>query len=544
MSKYHPVNLAWDSIEWPKVIERVRRVQRRIYKAKRNADVNRVYWLQKLLIKSPDAKLYSVLQVTTLNKDNKYIPRIDKTLRSENSVQGKEYKILLEELVKEKIYLTSQQKSSLAEQLSIDGQSNQIVKKGLAKKPNKLESLVFPFILDKAKQALAKLALEAEWEALFEANSYGFRPGRGPHDAMEALFLSLHHGTPKWIYAANVRKAFHHLDHDVLLAKLYTFPEMHKQIKSWLNSGLMEEYSKMPCNTIFTRKPEGSIIAPFLANVALHGLENSLREFVSDLHIPGFANKIARSKSISIVRYGDDFVLLHRNPEVLKLCIEHTKFCLKEINLEIFSFVAPKCIVAKESGIKSCTQGFHFLGFQFIQIRKSPRQYHGKGGLYKILIRPSREQVARFLLKVRKIIQTNKSESAYALIVKLRPILVGWANYYRFCECSHIFAKVSYLIFQKLRAWTFRRSTRVNRTDLVRKYFPPNRTWYFQNVPHKENWILYGSQKTKKGRSEAFLPNISWVSSLKHVKVKGDKSPFDGDHLYWVNRSMKYSPFS
>jgi RNA-directed DNA polymerase len=87
-------------------------------------------------------------------------------------------------------------------------------------------------MLDRAKQMLAKLALEPEWEAVFEPNSYGFRPSRSCHDAIEALFLNLHHNIPKFVFDADITKCFDRIDHEALLQKIDSFPEMKTQIRA------------------------------------------------------------------------------------------------------------------------------------------------------------------------------------------------------------------------------------------------------------------------------------------------------------------------
>lgn len=124
-----------------------------------------------------------------------------------------------------KIALTPELKSRLAQQASRDGHFSPIVRVWIPE-PGKSEKrpLAIPTILDRAKQALAKLALEPEWEAVFEPNSYGFRPGRSAHDAVEAIYLSLNYGIPKRVYDADIRKCFDRIDHDALWAKLNIFP--------------------------------------------------------------------------------------------------------------------------------------------------------------------------------------------------------------------------------------------------------------------------------------------------------------------------------
>jgi len=232
----------------------------------------------------------------------------------------------------------------------------------------------------------------------------------------------------------------------------------------------------------------------------------------------------AKQKALTIVRYADDFVIIHRNLEILKPCIEETKLWLSQLGLEISD---------EKSAIRDARQGFQFLGFKITQVVKD-RQY-------KVKITPSVEKQKLFLEKIKKVIQLNKASSAYTLIRTLRPIIIGWANYYRYCECKDTFHKLTNLIFQKLRAWAFRRDTRNGRLVIKERYFPSGKTYTFKGITHKDNWVLYGKQKSKGGvLREAFLPHIVWVPSEKFVKVKGHISHFDGVHLYWDARLNKY----
>lgn len=510
MSKFISNNLAWNSIRWTEVKRRVRRVQRRIYKAKKLGQTSRVHWLQKLLINSIDAKLFAVQLVTTLNKGKRTA-----------GVDG---------IPKKGKALTDKQKMALAKSLRLDGKAN-FIRRVWIPKPGKIEKrpLGIPTIKDRAKQALAKFALEPEWEAVFEPNSYGFRPARCTQDAIEAIFASLRNKSNKWIFDADIRKCFDRINHNALLKKLATFPEMETQIKAWLEAQIMEGYANAPKDIKPTMigTPQGGVISPLLANIALHGLENHLKEFVTKFPTPRIgANRgnIAKKKALTIVRYADDFVIIHENLNTLNHCIEETKNWLTQVGLEINE---------EKSTVRDSRNGFKFLGFQLIQVRKD--------GKYKIKITPTTEKQSALLKKVRKVIQMNKASSSYKLIRTLRPIIIGWANYYRYCECNDVFKKLTNAIFKKIRAWVFRRDTKNGRKIVKEKYFPSGKTYSFKGIKHQDNWILFGKQKSRNGKiSEAFLPHMVWVPSEKFVKVKGDKSPYDGDYIYWGARLEKY----
>lgn len=505
--------ITWNDIDWGKTQKKVRKVQYRIYKAARSGNRKRVHWLQKWLIRSICAKLMAVRTVTTLNKGRRSVG-IDKVKVT-----------------------TPKEKLQLALNLSLNGKAKPIRRVWIPK-PGKTElrPLGIPVIEDRAKQALAKLALEPEWEAVFEPNSYGFRPGRRTHDAIEAIFLNLHSNTPKWVYDADIRKCFHMIDHTALLNKMKTFRLMRKQLLAWLKAGVMEGYANTsgPSEIFETEAgtPQGGIISPLLANIALHGLENHLKDFVAKLPMkpnPG-ANRgsAAKKKALGFVRYADDFLLLHQNKIILELCVEETRKWLAQVGLTINE---------EKSAIRDGRQGFLFLGFQIIQVRKL------KIGRYKVKIHPSPKSQEKLMAKVKDILNKYKSLSSFDLIEILRPVIFGWANYFKYSECKKDFSNLTNKIFQKLRAWVFRRAVRNGRKAVKEKYFPTGKTYQFDGKKHKDNWILCGKKRLKDGTVvKNWLPHIAWVKSRKHVKVKEDYSPYNAE-MYWAIRSAKHSPY-
>ena len=506
--------IAWDTIDWATVRLRVSRYQRRIYRASLAGDKGKVRFIQKRLVSSLDAKLYAVIRVTTWNK-GKNTPGIDGAL-----------------------YKTGADKMKLVKSLKLDGLAAPIRRVWIPK-PGKrsMRPLGIPIITDRAKQALCLLALEPEWEARFEPNSYGFRPGRSCHDAMESIFSAISNkskvGRFKYVLDADLRKCFDSIDHQYVLDKLDTLPEINAQVESWLRAGIMDGFASdldpsIDISPNLLGTPPGGVISPFLANVALHGLELHLKQWVCSEPIPaGYTNrgKAVRQKALSVVRYADDFVIFHPSEETLyRAKIEIAKW-LKETSGVTFN---------EEKTRISCTsKGFVFLGFAAILIKRNGKIRHK--------VYPSKSSQKRILEKVRTIIQSSRAVSAYVLIAKLRPVIIGWANYYRYCECKEVFSKLTNLIFQKLRAWVFRRDVRNGRIKVKEKYFPSGKKYWFDDSEHNDNWILFGQERTKSGvLREAFLPHIVWVKSRKWVKVKGQASVYDGNDAYWALRSQKY----
>jgi RNA-directed DNA polymerase len=377
--------------------------------------------------------------------------------------------------------------------------------------------LGIPTIQDRAKQALAKLALEPEWEARFEPNSYGFRPGRGCHDAIEAIYGHLRHGADKLVYDADIRKCFDRIDHAALLQKLHTFPLMEQQVQAWLQAGIMEEFAETPPESVI-----GGVISPLLANIALHGLEEHLKSMVSArTSLKPDPDAARKQKALGVIRYADNFVIIHRNPKIMELVIQETKVWLTSMGLEISE---------EKSKLRWASQSFVFRGFQIILVKRN--------GKIRVKITPSKDSVKGLSEKTRSIIQANKSASSYSLIFFLRPVLIDWANYYRYCECKETFKQVDNIVYQQLRAWVLRRAVRKGRIETMEKYFRRNREYKFQNRTYQANWIFSGNRVSKRGIPvNAYLPKISWVSSKSFVKIKERSSVYHGDHLYWSKRN-------
>src|SRR5664280_1208163 len=141
-----------------------------------------------------------------------------------------------------------------------------------------------PVIVDRVLQARVVNALEPEWEARFEPRSYGFRPGRGCHDAIGAIFNVARGANPqrRWVLDADLAAAFDRIDHDHLLGMLGTFPAR-GLIADWLKAGVVEEGRFAPTEE---GTPQGGVVSPLLLNVALHGMEQTagVRYQVAGVH--------------------------------------------------------------------------------------------------------------------------------------------------------------------------------------------------------------------------------------------------------------------
>lgn len=500
----------WSDVDWTLCEKRIYRLQKRIFSASQAGNKSKVHFLQRKVICSLDAKLIAVRRVTQLNKGYQ-TSRIDR-----------------------KIILDNEERFLLARKLMVDSKVSTI-RRVWVNKTDKDEKcpLGIPTIKDRALQMLIKLALEPEWEAKFEPNSYGFRSGRSCHDAIQAIYLQSQQKS-LFVLGADIQKCFCTISHQKLINKLGTFSLIENQINAWLIAGIMKEYSNLSNHKVLPNTqvmPQGSVISPLLVNIALHGMEDLIKEYYCKTLYNG-PSKLApkdRKAQISLIRYADNFVLLHKDEQVIQATKVYLfKWLYQHLDLELSN--------AKTS-IKSTDVGYEFLGFHIISL-------YGPGkNKPKCQISASKTSKKNFLEKTQRIIQNNRSISAGELIYLLSPIVVGWCNYFKYVECSKCFKQVEYGLFGQVRAWVFRRKSKGlrSKTKLKEKYFPQNTTVTFNGKIHNGNWILTGTVQGRRGNlKQIFLPYPSWINSARWIKIKQNSSPFDGQDLYWASRSIQY----
>ena len=358
----------WNQIPWPRLEVSVFKLQKRIYRASQCGNVKSLHRLQRLLLNSRSARLLAVRRVTQDNQGRKTA-----------GIDG----------VKN---LTQKERLQLADTLSLKEQKSTPVRRIWVPKPGKTEKrpLGIPTMKERARQALIKMTLEPEWEAKFGPNSYGFRPGRSCHDACEALFISLRM-KPAFVLDADISGCFDNIEHEPLLKKLNTTATIKKLIKSWSKAGALE-------GSVFhaTERgtPQGSIISPLLANVALHGLEQDTKEALADELFQyekvrtGKASHRKAQQALSIIFYADDFVVLHRSKDIVLKAKAFIEEWLKNVGLELKD--SKTRITHTLETLGEDKAGFDFLGFT---VRHYSDKRSEKG--HKLLIKPSRESEKR-----------------------------------------------------------------------------------------------------------------------------------------------------
>ena len=494
MSTSETVMYEWNAAPWPQLERSVFKLQKRIYQASRSGDVKNVHKLQRLLIKSQAAVFLAVRRVAQ-----------DSQGRHTAGVDGV-------------ASLTPQQRQELAEQIHRDPLSPtaQPVRRVWIPKPGKDEKrpLGIPVMEDRARQALAKLALEPEWEARFEPNSYGFRPGRSCHDAIGAIYTQMRM-VPKFVLDADISKCFDHINHEALLDKLGTFPQMRRAVRAWLKSGILDGEELFPTSE---GTPQGGVISPLLMNVALHGFASAIEGAFQQFVCPPGQRRIPWKPAV--IRYADDFVIFHRDRKALEHAQQIAADWLRQMGLEM---KPSKTRITHTLEAIDGPAGFEFLGFHCRLYdrgkNRSMRNTHGKVLGFSPSIRPSQKSQKRFLEKIRKIIRGHRSAHQAGLIRLLNPIIRGWGNYFSAVVSKKVFRKMDMHIFQKLWSWAKRRHPNQGRRCVAHRY-----------------WLL-GTQGWKFGiDGKITLHKLSEIPIRRHVKVVGDRSPFDGDAFYWSAR--------
>lgn len=489
---------SWNEIQWSTIEHKIFLLQIRIYKASQCKNWEKVHKLQTIMLRSKSAKFLAVKKSAQENQGNN-TPGIDNISK-----------------------LTPKERLILAKELKINGKSNFILRKFIPKPDGTKRPLGIPTIEDRAKQALVNLALSPQWEAQFEPNSYGFRPGRSVYDSIEAVRLAIFK-KPKWVLDADIEKCFDQIDHEYLIKKCNANNTITKQIKSWLKAGILEDKQ-----LYFPDKgtPQGGIISPLLANIALHGLEFALENYASKL--PG--HKANNIQALSFIRYADDLVIMHADNKILEGAKEVVIEFLKPIGLKLNE---NKTNIVY-THISENPSGFTFLGFDIIQqpIRGSIRyKVTGKNPTQNFitLITPSKESIKEHKKKIRDVIREYRGLKQNRLIMKLNPIIRGWALSKKTQTSSRVFQALDAYLYKRLWDWCCRRHSKMSGTKIKQKYFHKvkNRNWVFS---------VYDSS----GNISLELQRHGAIATSRYVKVKGNRSPYDGDAIYWSKRTGKH----
>lgn len=473
---------AWDAIDWQTISASVHRLQTRIVKAVKEGRWNKVRALQYLLTHSASAKLLAVRRVT--ENDGRNTPGVDKEL-----------------------WDTSHKKRVGALSLTKRGYQPAPLRRVYIPKANgKLRPLGIPTMRDRAMQALFLMTLDPIAETTADHASYGFRQGRSCADAIERCFASFSRKNPAWILEGDIKGCFDNIDHEWLLAHV---PMDKAILRKWLKSGYLE---KQVFYDTISGTPQGGIISPVLANLALDGLETRLRE---EFPYRGKGSWHGIAAQVHLIRYADDFIITGHSREVLE----------SKVKPLVESFLAERGLELspEKTSITHLTEGFDFLGQN---VRRYPNG--------KLLIKPSRKSIASILAKVKEIVRRYLGAPAHALISRLNPVIRGWANYHRHVVSKRIFARIDAEIFQILWKWAKARHPKKGLRWIKSKYF--------ERVGTRDWWFFGKSMNAGGKQSHYNLFHISSTRIVRHIQVKSDLNPYDPTWAeYLAQRSNRRS---
>jgi RNA-directed DNA polymerase len=476
--------LDWDAIQWRHAEEDVRRLRQRIFAASRAGDLKRVRNLQKLLLRSRGNALVAVRRVTELNAGRK-TAGVDGT-----------------------VVVSPEQKAELVDWLQhrTRSWSPRPVKRVYVPKSNgRRRPLGIPVIADRCLQALTVNALEPEWEARFEPKSYGFRPGRGCHDAIVAIHTTASRtdAQRRWVLDADLAAAFDHLNHDHICASLGTFPAV-GLVRQWLKAGVIEDGGFLATEE---GAPQGGVISPLLMNVALHGMEAAAGV---RYHTTGTRAGKTMPGCPVVIRYADD---------LLGIC--HSREQAEQVKARLSEWLAPRGLVFNETKtrITNFDTGVDFLGFTI-------RRFRGK-----LLTKPSNDALRRIRRRLSTEVRALRGANADTVIAKLNPIITGWAAYYRIGASKRAFGALDAHVWRLVYKWASFSHANKSKRWVIARYFGKF------NPARQDKWI-FGSQDTG-----FYLRKFAWTPIVRHRMVAGTASPDDPClPEYWAQRRRRSRP--
>lgn len=463
----------WKSIDWKKAEAEVSRLQARIAKATQEKKWNTVKRLQYLLSHSYYAKALAVRKVTT-NK-GKHTPGIDKELWNTPAVKMRNVLILTDK-----------------------GYKAKPLRRVFIEKPGKKKKrpLGIPCMYDRAMQALYALALDPVSETTADEKSFGFRRGRSAQDACEYIFTALSRRTsPEWVLEGDIKGCFDHISHDWLIDHI---PMDKSVLKQFLKAGFVFQNELFPTDE---GTPQGGVISPILANMALDGMQKVLSDRFHTNRLGKIDLRFKNAHKVNLVRYADDFIVTAATKEIAEEAKEIIRGFLCTRGLELSE---------EKTLITHVDDGFDMLGWTFRRFKE------------KLIVKPSKKSVKALNASLHNtVLERGKAWRQEDLIRVLNRQLRGWANYHQSVCAKDAFSRTDHILYEMLWRWAKRRHPKKNRKWITANY------WYSKGL---RNWVF----STKN----AELIRLGEVPVIRHTKVRMSANPYL-DSEYFIQRKFQ-----
>ena len=459
--------LTWNQ-DWNKVEDNVRKKQMDLVKLAEISSVVNVLKLQRHLATNLYFRLLAVKMVTT-NKGAK-TPGIDNQLLLSDGD-----KLAMVELLKNIIINPSTYTAKPVKRVFIP------------KTSGKLRPLSIPTIQDRCVQALINLILEPLVEMTSDRHSYGFRKFRSAKMALGALRLNLRSNLQlydKYVLDADIKGFFDNISHPWLIANIPLEITLKPILISWLKAGNIHltKFSESPSGTPLLFEV-GGIISPTLANFTLNGLEDAItRAVAKDYSVNNYGRiylgqiwgqdgkKISKMifSQLFCVRYADDFIVTARSSRMITSIIRP---CVEEFLRNRGLRLSPE--KTKVLSVRNSDK-INFLGYTFQYQEKFSNKYnlfHDNIGQEGIACYPKKEKVQELLSKLKQIFKSSQNSTAYTLISKLNPIIIGWARYFNLSKSYASRNKINYALYRFAWLWARKKHPRWGKKSIALKYF-------------------------------------------------------------------------
>ena len=343
------------------------------------------------------------------------------------------------------------------------------VRERMIEKPGtrKRRRLGIPTVADRVVQASLKLVLEPIFEADFQPCSYGFRPGRRAHDAIAEVRMFATNSY-EWVLEADIEACFDNISHSALLARIRKRvgdKRVLRLVKAFLKSGILSE--DLATRDTHTGTPQGGILSPLLANVALSVLDEHFTSAWQTTMATRHERERRRHHGLPtyrICRYADDFVVM----------VSGTRAHAEALRTEIETVLAPMGLHLSEAktGVVHIDEGLDFLGFR---IQRHTQQGSTKRYVYTY---PSKKALASIKRKVKTISRQGINQPLASLLRRLNAVLRGWTNYFRNSAAAATFDYLRHYTWWRVVAWLRSKHRRASWKQLRRRYLRYNgRTW-------------------------------------------------------------------